>query len=191
MNIQSALKTNISEPEIHKSILYKSPCDHNVDVLHQFQKDIYENLSESNKSFFLLKTKSFLKDHFQAGGMAIALTNMDNQLVAQALIVVPSIEHPNTGMTDMKAMPALDQMTVLQGVAVDPQCRGHGLGDKLVNEWVAVAHQIKRPHLVAETAQDNIASVSLFEKHGVDIVSEGIDMDDGTKLYNHHRHLGL
>lgn len=159
-----------------------------VKTLFIFQKLVFEALADKDKPFFLLKSENYLSKHFNTGGKAVVGYHQ-GRIVAQALIVHPSNTFPTTEMTDMKNIPSTETLSIIQGVSVHPAMRGQRLGSRLVDKWFQVAHQQQRHNCIAETAQDNEASVALFTRKGVLIVSEGVDLSDGTPLYNHHKTL--
>lgn len=149
------------------------------------QHKVHDALAPADKTFYFTKPLSFLQRHFATGGAGSAIF-LDDQLVAQALFVHPTPDNPATGMADMAIDTPLTQISVLQGLAVDPDMRGYRLGNMLIKEWLTSSPLMGRTHLFAETAQDNPYSWKLFESNGVPIVSEGVDPSDGLKLYNHH-----
>jgi|TARA_R110002126_G_scaffold13118_1_gene56138 ribosomal protein S18 acetylase RimI-like enzyme len=155
-----------------------------------FQKMILESLDADEKSFFLEKSEGYLTQHFNNGSKAVGVVS-NNKLLGQALITQPTDNHPETGMTDMANLPAATTVSVIQGVGVHPSTRGMKIGDKLIAAWLDIAANDKRVNALAETDQNNKYSWSLFVKNDVDIVSEGVDPDDGTKLYNHHKVLKI
>lgn len=155
-----------------------------------FQQVILDSLADDEKSFFLEKSAGYLTQHFNSGSKAVGVVS-HNKLLGQALITQPTDTAPDTGMTDMENLPAANTVSVIQGVGVHPSTRGMKIGDKLIAAWLDIAANDKRVNALAETDQNNKYSWSLFVKNGVDIVSEGIDPDDGTKLYNHHKVLKI
>ena len=149
------------------------------------QHKVHDALAPADKTFYFTKPLSFLQRHFATGGAGSEIF-LGDKLVAQALFVHPTLDNPATGMADMVIDAPLSQISVLQGLAVDPDMRGYKLGDMLIKDWLSSSPLLGRTHLYAETAQDNPYSWKLFENNGVPIVSEGVDPSDGLKLYNHH-----
>ena len=184
--------------DIISSDTFKNGADFHVVALSKqhiqtmmiFQQLIIDSLKNDEKSFFLEKSEQYLTGHFNKGSKAVGLVS-GNKLLGQALITQPTDAHPETGMTDMANLPVANTVSVIQGVGVHPSTRGLKVGDKLIRAWLDIAANDKRENALAETDQNNKYSWSLFVKNGVDIVSEGIDPDDGTKLYNHHKILKI
>lgn len=162
----------------------------NIQTMLIFQQMILDSLKNDEKSFFLEKSENYLTTHFNKGSKAVGVVSGD-KLLGQALITQPTDADPETGMTDMVNLPAPQTVSVIQGVGVHPSTRGLKIGDKLINAWLEIAANDKRENALAETDQNNKYSWKLFVKNGVDIVSEGVDPDDGTKLYNHHKVLKI
>lgn len=188
-SIAAYVDQNIVEPVIQPAGYYgvkiKECTVDDVDHLHAFQSMIYDFLHEDEKGFFLPKTKSFLTDHFNAGSQAIMVIH-DGQVVGQALIVLPTVQRPKTGMTDMDLPAPLESLSIIQGLSVHPKARGLNIGNILIQAWLQVSEDEGRDNVLAETSQDNLYSWALFNKNDVPIVSEGVDLTDGTALYNHH-----
>ncbi|MEC7702490.1 MAG: GNAT family N-acetyltransferase [Pseudomonadota bacterium] len=155
-----------------------------------FQALILGALEPGEEGYFLEKDESFFKKHFNSGSKAIGVVT-NGHLIGQALIVHPNAQNPKTGMTDMDLPEPVESISVIQGVGAHPESRGLKVGDKLIKAWLDVAANDNRYNALAETDQHNYYSWQLFVKNGVDIVSEGLDQSDGTKLYNHHKVLKL
>lgn len=184
--------TNIHGKVLKEEIPYKvvSLTKADIQTMMIFQQIILDSLKDDEKSFFLEKSESYLTSHFNKGSKAIAVV-ADGCVVGQALLVHPTEENPETGMTDMDLDASPDSISVIQGVGVHPAARGFFIGDKLIKAWMSVAKNDNRPNVIAETEQNNIYSWRLFVNNGVDIVSEAVDPSDGAQLYNHHKVLKL
>lgn len=176
---------------IHGEIL-DTPLDYKIVELTKadmqtllfFQQIIVESLKEEEKAFFLEKSEGYLTKHFNQGSKAIAMV-CEGNVVGQALVVHPTIEHPETGMTDMEMIDSPETISVIQGVGVHPLARGMHIGDKLIKAWMDVAKNDNRLNVIAETEQNNVYSWRLFVNNGVEIVGEAEDPSDGAQLYNH------
>lgn len=157
------------------------------DVLH-LQQTVYDDLTETEKSFILPKTREHLTDIFNRGSFMIGIRR-DGHLVAQSVVLNPTTAYPDTGMVDMADVGAPETISVLQGVLVHPKSRGHSLGKMMCLAWLSACRQNGRHNVIAETALPNIHSQSIFFAHHIPIVSIGIDPTDGAIVCNHHADL--
>jgi ribosomal protein S18 acetylase RimI-like enzyme len=163
--------------------------DH-IKTMLDFQKLIVRNLKAEEEAFYLEKSESFLTAHFNAGSKAVGIICND-KLLGQALLVHPTAQFPNTGMTDMSLNDPVESISVIQGLGVHPDARGLSIGSKLIDAWLDVAKTDGRNNVIAETEQHNQYSWQLFLDHDIQIVGQATDPSDGAKLYNHHKVLTL
>lgn len=151
-----------------------------------FLQDVaFNGLSEEEQAYLLRKSSNFFEKHFAEGNFVLGIVH-EGQLIAQSVIVHPTVEHPKTGMVDMALDAACDKITVMQGVIVDSGYRGNRLMTIMVDAWLDIATEQGRTHAIAEVAVGNFYSWSVFMKEGLRIHSMGVDPADGTELYNIH-----
>ncbi len=157
-----------------------------IDQILQLQQDIYDSLPEENKSFILVKPKSFFENHFKSDQNKMIGIFVDNKLIAQSIILQPTIDNPSTGMVDMENIDDVESLSIIEGVLVNPEFRGNSLMEEMVTIWLDIAEKMGRKHAIAEVVTDNPFSWNVFLKKNLNIHSIGIDPDDQTKLYNMH-----
>lgn len=179
--------THTGKP-LHLVFLDKS----HINTILAVQDHIYTSLPEAHKAFILPKSAAFFAKHFETGGHILGAVS-EKELVAQAIILNPSKDHPKTGMTDMAPLDGEpEDITVLQGLLVRPSYRGQKIAHMLGQAWLDIAQAESKTNLLCEVAMPNSHSWAVFLDLGLHIVSAGIDPDDGTKLYNmHHTTHGL
>lgn len=185
---------DISDNKIlHTAPLKKQSGEYALVLLQE--KDIPQMMALQDVAFAALppeqhcylhhKSPEFLKKHLADGNIVLGAV-AGGQLVAQSVVVNPSLKNPDTGMTDMPLGAQPRKMTVMQGVIVDPAYRGNNLMTAMVDEWLAHAKSQKRTHAVAEVTIENYHSWSVFMKEGLHIHSIGYDKTDNSKVYNMH-----
>lgn len=157
----------------------------NIDAILALQDIIFASLSAEEQSYVLKKDKAFFDDHFANGNIVIGAVH-NGKLVAQSIIVNPTPEHPKHGMVDMVLPGKVEEITIIQGVLVDPAYQGNRLMSAMVDTWLDIADKEHRGHAIAEVAVGNYYSWSVFLKEGMEIHSLGLDTSDGTELYNIH-----
>jgi ribosomal protein S18 acetylase RimI-like enzyme len=156
----------------------------NIDAILSLQDQVYAGLSQQERAYLLPKDRAFFEKHFLSGNIVLGVVH-NNQLIAQSIIVNPTDENPKSGMTDLHMKQVRPQdMSVLQGVVVDPNFRGNGLMSIMVAAWTVAAAQMGRKSAVAEVAAGNHYSWAVFLKEGLCIQSIGEDKSDNTVLYN-------
>ncbi len=152
------------------------------------QEAAFKSLAADEQHYLLQKDRGFFTRHFAHGGAVIGVV-ADGKLVAQSIVFNPSAAHPASGMTDMAISAQPEQLTVLEGVVVDPAYRGNKLMDVMVRHWLGQAAQNGRTEALAEVAVENAFSWSVFLKEGLHIESLGTDPADNSVLYNLHGHI--
>jgi len=157
----------------------------NIDAILALQDIIFDSLPEQEQSFLLRKSREFFEKHFAAGNIVLGVVH-NGQLVAQSVVVNPTAQNPKTGMVDMVLDAQPQDVTIIQGVVVNPAYQGNRLMTEMVDAWLAIAEKQGRTHAIAEVATDNYYSWSIFLKEGLQIHSLGMDSSDGTQLYNIH-----
>jgi len=157
-----------------------------IPAIKAFHDHIINTLAPPEKAFLLEKSSAFFAGHFMKGhgNAVLGIVTADGQLIAQAIVLNPTQDYPETGMTDMKGQPPPETVSVLQGVGVLPEFRGNGLMQDIVHHWLDYAKSLGRENVLAEIDVHNIASWSAFLKEGLSLVSMGQDPADGTLVYN-------
>lgn len=154
-----------------------------------FHDSILWRLPGDEKNFFLDKDLRYFQNLYDRGtGTGIGILS-GGRLIAQAVILNPTREHPHTGMVDMPAVAPPENVSVLQSVGVLPELRGNNLMDKLIEGWIAQAAAQGRTDAMAEIEVRNVASWNNFMKGGLSLAGIGIDPADGALLYNAHEKL--
>lgn len=159
-----------------------------INPILDLQQQVFDYLTEEQKSFLLPKTDTFLRQHFDHGGMIVGIVQGDT-LVAQAMLTMPTAAKPYTGMTDMALPAPLENIAVLHGVVVHPDFRGNDLMTVMTETRTRHARQNGRLHLVSEIAAANPHSWGVQLKQGLQIHSIGVDPEDGTVLYNMYAYI--
>lgn len=157
----------------------------NIGAILALQDIIFDSLSEKEQSFLLRKSREFFEKHFAAGNIVLGAVH-NGQLVAQSVVVNPTVQNPRTGMVDMVLDAQPWEVTIIQGVVVHPAYQGNCLMTEMVDAWLDIAEKQGRTHAIAEVAVGNYYSWSIFMKEGMHIHSMGVDPADGTELYNIH-----
>jgi hypothetical protein len=152
------------------------------------QETGFAELAADERHYLIKKDRAFFEKHFAAGNNMLGVVH-DNKLVAQSIIVNPTAAHPKTGMTDIQLKMPVDTITILQGVIVDPACRGNNLMGVMVDTWLAEAEKAGRTEVISECAVENLFSWFVFLKKGLHIESIGRDPADGTGVYHLHGRL--
>lgn len=146
---------------------------------------IIDQLHGDEKSFILPKDETYFRQHLNKGGGNAVIGIFDGpNLIAQAMIVQPNAQYPQTGMVDMAPVAPPQSVSILQAVSVLPAYRQHGLMGKMIDAWQAHAQEQGRAILLAEIDVHNAASWIGFLKAGLNLVSIGRDPADGTLVYN-------
>jgi hypothetical protein len=149
-----------------------------------------DTLPVFSQGIVLRKSESYFAAHFNMGdGNAFLGVISEGRLVAQAMILHPTAAEPETGMVDMAPVGPPQAVSVLQAVAVLPECRGAGLMNRLVAQWLEHAAAYGRDHVLAEIEVRNTASWAAFLTAGLNLQSIGRDPADGTLVYNAHEHV--
>jgi hypothetical protein len=155
------------------------------DIAHilRLQDKVFSALSADEKSFMLKKDRCFFEKHFKSGNTVLGVIH-NGQLIAQSIIVNPTADNPKTGMVDMVLPCAPENLTVIQGVVVDPDFRGNALMMHMVDVWLDISNTAGRSHAISEVTVNNPHSWVTFMKEGLRIHSIGIDKSDNTEVYN-------
>lgn len=186
-NHRPSLKTGrLPKNDGEYSLVYQ--FQENMNDILALQDTVINSLTDEEKSFVLPKSPEFFKRHLLEGHTVLGIMH-EGKLIAQSIILNPTIENQKTGMVDMSLHANPEKITVLQGVLVHPDYRGNKLMSVMVDEWLSLAAGEGRVHAIAEVTTDNYFSWSVFLKEGLSIHSIGIDCADGTKVYNMHAHV--
>jgi hypothetical protein len=157
----------------------------NMESILELQDKVIGALSEEEKSYLLEKKRAFFEKHFANGNLVLGVAH-DGQLIAQSVILHPTVINPKTGMVDMELPAAPDKISLIQGVVVDPAYRGNMLMSRMVDGWLDIAKMCGRTHAIAEVTVENHFSWAVFLNEGMSIHSTGVDPNDGTQVYNIH-----
>tara|TARA_Y100001934_G_C12340053_1_gene769697 strand:- start:435 stop:1163 length:729 start_codon:yes stop_codon:yes gene_type:complete len=110
----------------------------------------------------------------------------DGDLVAHAVVVLPSKEFPDADMLDMNLPADFEQLTTLSSVMTHPGKQGKNIMNKIIKEWKRIAKQENRNHLLALITTNNVKSWSQFIKEGLAITGVGHDPSDNSECYFAH-----
>ena len=143
-----------------------------IDQILALRESVYSNLDEAEKFYLAAKDRSFFEGHFSVGNEAIGIVHA-GRLIAQALVVYPTAECPETGLGVPIDEP-LDMVTVLQGAIVDPAFRGNSLQGVMIDERLAMAERRGRSEVYTQVALGNLPSWSSLLKKGMHMENIGI-----------------
>ncbi len=184
INTAAVLKTDFLKKN-NEQYAIVSLAPQNIGAILALQDVIFASLTAEEQSYVLKKDQAFFDNHFANGNIVIGVVH-DGKLIAQSVVVNPTPEHPKHGMVDMALPGKVEEITVIQGVLVDPAYQGNRLMTAMVDMWLDIAEKQGRGHAIAEVAVGNYYSWSVFLKEGMEIHSMGLDASDGTVLYNVH-----
>lgn len=155
-------------------------------LIADFHAAVINQLNPNEKSFIFPKTRAFFEDCLNrgSGNAMLGVLAEDGRLLAQAMILHPGADRPETGMVDMALPAAPEDLSILQAVSVCPSHRGLALMALMVGHWISHAATSGRGHVLAEIDVKNRPSWVSFLNKGLDLVGIGVDPADGTEVYN-------
>ena len=156
----------------------------NIDQILALREAVYSRLDEGEKVYLAAKDRAFFEWHFAMGNEALGIVHA-NRLVAQALIVYPTADCPETGI-GMQIEEPLDTVSVLQGAIVDPAYRGNSLQGVMIDERLAMAERKGRREVYTQVALGNLPSWSVLLKKGMYIKNIGTSQYTGADVYVMH-----
>lgn len=139
--------------------------------IHDFlalQAAAYNSLGEDSRHYMKLRTYNDLAAHIGTGQIILGLRcGEEGALVAQGVLTCPA---DGVATVNLDGYPFeesdLDKVAIVQGLSVNPSCRGMGLSGKLINAFKDAAAGRGRGLLVAKIADGNKPSVSCFKNAG-------------------------
>ncbi|MDD9901431.1 MAG: GNAT family N-acetyltransferase [Alphaproteobacteria bacterium] len=164
------------------SVVIQTKAD--IDAMLHLQHTVLDTLPDDKKNFIVPKDRAYLEEHIDNGSVVIGIL-CNGQLIAQSLLKLPNEEHPETGMTGMQLNAAPDNVSIIQGVLVDPAYRGNGLMSVMIESCLRMAEATGREHIMARADTRNAASWAAF-------ITEGFELDSidsspkGRDVYNLH-----
>ena len=156
-----------------------------IDQILKLQDQTYKTLKPDERTYIIPKDRAYLERHFDTGNEILGVI-VDNKLIAQSIL-----QYPNQTITEKDMVKIPDNVdhtkaSIMQGVIVDPDFRGHHLMQIMIDHWIEHAETKGRTDLLATIDTANIASWSSFMRGGMNLYFTGIDPNDGGKIYNAH-----
>ena len=159
-----------------------SLSDQHIDQILALRNTVYSHFDETEKVYLASKDRSFFEWHFAAGNEALGIVHNNGRLIAQALIVYPTVDSPETGLGIQIEEP-LDTVSVLQGAIVDPAFRGNSLQGVMIDERLAMANRRGRREVYTQVAIGNLPSWSSLLKKGMHMENIGVSPYTGADVY--------
>ncbi len=142
------------------------------------------SLKEEEKVYLLPKTVDFMTKLHRAGNVVLGLRNEEGLLIG--LTVVRKMHHW-TDIPNFEGLPFIEFIynqtpCLLQSVCTHPEYRSMGLADRLLKSAEEWCLKKERSRIVARIVIGNKGSLSAFERNEFEVLSEGIDKEDGYKF---------
>jgi len=139
------------------------------------------SLDDSQKFFLLPKTVEFMKNQLTDGNAILGLKDANGTLMG--LTIIRKMDHW-TDIPNFEGLPfigflANETPCMLQSVCTHPEYRGAGLADKLLTAAENWCRENGRTRLIARIVTENSGSRNAFTRNEFQILSEGIDAQDG------------
>lgn len=154
-----------------------------VGAMLELETTVYHSLKEEQRTDIVFHDRPAFEKHFDEGHAAIGLIH-NGRLAAQSLLLLPSKQHPDIHLTDMRFGASPEKVAVLSGMRVLPEYQGNNIQKLMIGARLNVAQQNNRLHVITECAVRNRASWHNLLQDGLAIHSMGRDPGDGTELYN-------
>jgi|GEM_PF-2085022 len=179
---------SMQPPESKNSFAFRTLGINDFDTVLAMQNRIYNWLSEnSNPRFIVPREEPYLREHLQLPHSIIGLIENENH-IGQAIFHAPhDFDIAELGIDTMPDFENGMRASVLQGMLIDPEYRGHGLMALVIEDWIAWCKTQNIAHLAARTEASHEASQKNFIKHGFKLIDTLIDPRDNAKICVFHR----
>lgn len=142
---------------------------------------VRHSLTPEQQFYLLPKTMDFMKDQKAQGNAILGLRTDTGDLIG--LTIVRKM-HNWTDLPNFEGLPLIGFLAneapcLLQSVCTHPKYRTLGLADRLLTMAEGWAQVRNRSKLVARIVFDNTGSRNAFMRNNYDVLSEGIDPQDG------------
>lgn len=154
-----------------------------LDAIHQLHLDICDALKAEEQTFITRKSRGDFEAYLKGKGEIVGAFS-NGKIIAIGSLLLPTKDHPETGTADMEMTLPVDKVAVLQSASVLPEYRGNRLQQKMINARIKLARNMGREYVLALADTKNMATIKSLLHGGLNVVSAGIDPDDGGEIYH-------
>jgi len=183
-------------PFAHKNYRTRVLAECDLPEIMALQEIAIEYLSPSQRNALVPKSREQFSERMSKLGLILGMYNeegyLKNTLAAYGTLALPCSEWPVADMViHRNSIPcSACHLAVIQNNVVHPAHREQGISGALISARLEICKRINRQHVMAEVSASNPASLKGFLKLGFQVVSSGVDPDDGCFLLFVHKKVG-
>ena len=152
-----------------------------IDHFMALQDRVYDSLPDTDKLFIVRRSRETLKEHF-AKNMPVLGAFAGDNLISATCVSYPSEYKMKNYILACKRDINPDDLSIIESVYVCPDYRQLGIATQMTKKACSSAFEVKRPQIIAEIADGNIASIRTFEKIGFNKAGTYISPKDKCKV---------